>query len=419
MELKKFIDSLKGIEVTEDNVEEVSELIGEAFTEYVKTMEEIASGVEERSYESLRSTVSDLDQLKGLLDSAKGLVEKVEKDVKEKEGDGKEEDSGKEEGTGKEEDAENAVGKGEERGDDKMAVRKRAVAGNEVGKVEYRENFQKFLKEKVIPRGLTTEDGGVILQTEDTYDFETEDKTDLTQLVTIENVSTGEGVHYEADYSSAPVMATVEELAESPEIGEMPFQKIRWEIKTLRAAIPGSNEASEDIEGFDVFVHKYASEVARKTKNREILKAINDSEDIETKVVTDIADFVTPGIPSKHRVGFTISESMYNKLARLKDSEGRYYLHNDLTKAPTDTLLGKPAVVLPDEEIGAETAIYGDLKAAVVLFSRKEITMEWEHHIRYGRVLQPVIRLDVKVMKPDAIVKLDIQLEDEVVDEGE
>lgn len=419
MGLKKFIDSLKGIEVTEENVEEVSELIGEAFTEYVKTMEEIASGVEERSYESLRSTVSDLDQLKGLLDSAKGLVEKVEKDVKEKEGDGKEEDSGKEEDNGKEEEEGNKEGKGEERGDDKMAVRKRAVAGNEVGKVEYRENFQKFLKEKIIPRGLTTEDGGVILQTEDTYDFETEDKTDLTQLVQTVNVSTGEGVHYEADYSSAPVMATVEELAESPEIGEMVFQKLRWEIKTLRAAIPGSNEASEDIEGFDVFVHKYAAEVARKTKNREILKAINDSEDIETKVVTDIADLITPGIPSQHRVGFTLSETQYNKLARLKDSEGRYYLHNDLTQPVSETILGKPVVVLPDEEIGAETAIYGDLKASVVLFSRKEITMEWEHHIRYGRVLQPVIRLDVKVMKPDAIVKLDIQLEDEVVDEGE
>ena len=298
-------------------------------------------------------------------------------------------------------------------------MRKGTVINATKGKKNnYRELFNHYLRTGEKLDGLTTDSEGVIIKEEEFVNDTYEPTESLEKLVSVKKVKTAKGTHYEPDFKGVEAMKTVEELAESPTYKGVGFKDIQYEVKTYREAIVGSKELAEDMENFDVYVYRIAKEKATVTKNVKILEAIKNNLEIKTVEISTVADFITPNIANKYRKGFVLSETAYNKIARLTDSEGRFLLHNDLTQPVATTILGKNVVVYPDDEIGAETALYGDLKQAIILFDRKDITVKWEAFLHYGKVVQPVVRFDVQVVNPDAVVKLDIAgLEEELPQE--
>lgn len=421
MNLKGYIEKLEGIKVDKDNLEEVRSLLEGARTKYTDSIEEVEGNNEKRNYSQLRSTLDDLEQLKGLLESAEGLVDKVKEEVgAEEESEGEEQGEGnggevveQEGGTAEDERKEGKVNK-EERGvrdmKDKEKLVRQVNKGN--GK-SYRELFNVYLQKREVAEGLTTDSEGVILKPEEIMGSDYERTEALDSLVNVVPVRTKSGKHYEPDLSGASAMKTVEELAKSPEKSGIGYVEVDFDVETYREAYRNSNELKDDMPDFDKYIVELTDEVVRLTKNKAILDAINNNEEVETKVYTTVADFVTPGIKSKYRKGFVISETKYNQIARLKDSEGRFLLHNDLTQPVGKTILGYPVVVREDEEIGADTAIFGDLKSAVTFFDRQAVTVKWVEHQYWGTVLQPVLRFDVKVVKPEAIIKIDFNLEED------
>lgn len=425
MNLKEYIEKLEGIEVNKENLEEVRELTEGARAKYTETIEEVEGNNEKRNFSELRSTLEDLEQLKGLLESAEGLVDKVKGEVEDGEGESDEDEPNGDEG-GNGDNVGGAVGErsGEQEGGviktkeergvrdmkDKGKLVRQVNKGNEKS---YRELFNNYLQKREVAEGLATGSEGVILKQEEIMGSDYERTESLISLVNVVPVNTKSGKHYEPDLSGATAMKTVEELAKSPENSGIGYNEIDYNVETYREAYRHSNELKDDMPEFDKYVVELTDEVVRLTQNKFILDAVNADEDIETKTFTTVADFATPGVKTKYRKAYIVSESKYNQIARLKDSEGRFLLHNDLTQPMGKTILGYPVIVKEDDEIGADTAIFGDLKQAVTFFDRQEVSVKWVEHQYWGTVLQPVIRFDVKVVKPEAIVKINFDLGEE------
>lgn len=424
MKLKDYIEKLTDLKVDKENHEEVRGIVEGARLKYTETIEEVEGSKEQRSIIELRSAIEDLEQLKGLLESAEGLVDSIKSEIEEEAP--KEEEEEVAEGEGTEPKQEEERGKEEvnketiknERGVDNMKDKEKLVrklaAGN---KNNYREAFREYIRSGEVMEGLKTDSEGVILKQEEIMGDDYERTEALDELVNVVPVVSKSGKHYQPDLSGASAMKTVEELVKSPENSGIGYIETDYSVVTYREAYKNSKELSDDMPEFDKYVVELTDEVVRLTKNKAILDAINDDTKIETKNFNTVADFITPGIKAQHRKGYVLSESKYHELARLTDSEGRFLLHNDLTKGVSPTIAGLPVVVKPDAEIGAETAIFGDLKAAVTFFDRQEVVVTWIEHQYWGKVLQPVLRFDVKVVKPEAIIKLTFNTDVEDLDE--
>jgi len=103
-----------------------------------------------------------------------------------------------------------------------------------------------------------------------------------------------------------------------------------------------------------------------------------------------------------------VTQSAYNLLDTLKDAEGRYLLHEDVTSASGVSLLGKQLVIVNDELLGAkgkagDMAIWvGDLSRAVLFTNRADTSIEWNKSEIYGRYLALVMRFGLTTADANA-----------------
>ena len=113
--------------------------------------------------------------------------------------------------------------------------------------------------------------------------------------------------------------------------------------------------------------------------------------------------------------------SGFNELAHIKDSMGRYMIQPDITKPNIYQLEGKQVVVisdrwLPNDGSGNHPMFYGDLKQAVTLFDRQQMSLlttnigggAFENDETKIRVID---RFDVEATDGDAFVPAYFKLE--------
>ena len=285
----------------------------------------------------------------------------------------------------------------EERGRKSMAIK-----DPKDERMEKREAFNRYLHTYGAERaGLASTDGEVTIPTEVVYSPQKEINTvvDLSQYVTTTPVNTASGKYPVVKRASA-VLNTVDELAKNPELAKPEFISVDWSVETYRGAIPLSQEAIDD-SAVDLMgiVEQNAIEQRINTTNAKIASVLKAFTAKPAKSLDDIKKIINVELDTAYNRQVVATQSFYQAVDCLKDKNGRYILHEDVTSPSGKSLLGIPMYVVNDTLLGSAgdiKAFIGDLKRAVLMPLRKEISARWVDNEIYGQYLQIGMRFCVK-----------------------
>lgn len=271
---------------------------------------------------------------------------------------------------------------------------------------EVREHINDYIRKRA--SGVITDDISVTIPEEVIYPPEKEiyTETDLEQYVNVINVTTSSGT-YPVQKRQDAVMSTVDELQENPELAKPQFENVRWTVNTYRGMQLISQEAIDDsavdiigLVGTDILRQKI------NTTTKAIAAILKAFQSKELQTLDDIKTVINVLIDPEYDISIFVTQSLYDLLDRLKDNEGRYLLQEDITAPSGKKLFGKPLIILRDEVLGetsGDLALFiGDIKSAVTMFKRKDISAQWENHIQYGEYLQTGFRAGFSNVHSDA-----------------
>lgn len=232
---------------------------------------------------------------------------------------------------------------------------------------------------------------------------------DLSTFLTRTPVSTGSGtapIIKRADYS----FPTVEELQENPKLGKPEFSNVNWKVKTHRGALAISNESIQDssVDVSDLILTQMG-EARVNTYNKsisDVLKKFNAVEDANADNLVDVYKYLlNVALDPAYNPVIIASQSMYNALDTLKDKNGQYIFHQDVTGKSGANLLGVPVFKIGDKllgEAGESTAFIGDMSRAVFFADRQQINLSWQYNEVFGQYLAGALRYDVVSADPNA-----------------
>lgn len=223
---------------------------------------------------------------------------------------------------------------------------------------------------------------------------------DLSTLLTKTPVNTGSGtspVVKRANY----VFPTVEELKKNPNLGKPEFTNVNWKVQTHRGALAISNESIQD-SAIDVsqLILDQMGDAKVNTYNAKIssiLKAFNAADANTDNLVDAYKYLINVGLDSAYHPVIVASQSMYNALDTLKDKNGQYIFHQDVTGASASTLLGIPVFKINDDLFGNNGeahAFIGDMSRSIFFADRQKITLSWQYNEVYGQYLAAALRFD-------------------------
>lgn len=259
--------------------------------------------------------------------------------------------------------------------------------------------------------GITSTDVGVLIPEEIIYNPEMEVKTvtDLTTLVTKTVVKSASG-KYPILKRANTKMHTVKELEESPELSKPQFIDVSWEVVTRRGQIPISQESIDDA-AVDLvgLVSQHARELKVNTSNADVsasLATFQKATVSEATIVDDFKKVYNVLLDVAYNKTIVLTKSLYNLLDTLKDAEGRYLLQDQIGSASGKALSNIPLEIVEDTAFGdvdgSKQAFIGDLKRAILYADRVDLELQWVQYPIYGKILEPVVRYDVKVADPKA-----------------
>lgn len=258
-------------------------------------------------------------------------------------------------------------------------------------------------KGKEVRDGITSPNVAVTIPESIIYNPENEVKsvTDLSKLVQHFTATTASG-NYPMLKRATAKLNTVEELAANPELAKPEFDKVSWEVKTYRGAIPISNESIQD-SAIDLtgLVARNAQEQKINTTNAAISTVLKSftAKTVAGESVDDIKHILNVDLDPAYNKAIVASQSFYNYLDTLKDKNGQYLLHQPIADGSPVTLLGVPVTVVEDEALGKAGEAHawiGDLKRAVVMADRLDIQVKWVDNEIFGEYLQVATRFDVE-----------------------
>lgn len=252
--------------------------------------------------------------------------------------------------------------------------------------------------------GVTSPDAQPIIPDEIIYNPQAEVNSvvDLSTLVTKTPVTTKKGT-YPILLRAGAVFADVDELKDNPELEKPQFNEVEWTVKTKRGALAISQESIDDAQvDLTGIVSQQIGEVTVNTYNANIapvLKGFAAKTSTTTTLVDTIKHILNVDLDPAYVKSIVASQSFYDALDTLKDNDGQYIFHKDITSVSGATLLGVPVYKVGDDLLGKEgdqVAFIGDLKRGVLFTDRKQITLSWEYYQGYGKYLAGVLRFGVE-----------------------
>lgn len=277
-----------------------------------------------------------------------------------------------------------------------------------VNNIEIREGINSYVRSKGQTRdGFTSVEGGALIPEELLKPQKApEDVVDLSQLVNRVPVNSGTG-KYPVIKKSGSKMNSVAKLAANPELAKPTITEVPYDIETYRGYIPVSQEVIEDAD-YDV-TELIAEEIADQelnTKNASIAAVLKTATAKAVVGLDGLKAVFNKDLKKVYNAKAVITSSLFNALDTLKDADGRYLLHTDITVASGKKLFGKEVVVLDDEVIGTNegdlVGFIGDPKAFATLFDRKRASVKWVDNDIYGQLLAGFVRFDVEKTDSDA-----------------
>lgn len=297
--------------------------------------------------------------------------------------------------------------------EDKTPKQKEKKRGNEnMNENELRTAINSFIRSKGTVQkreveGFKIVDGGALVPEEMLpVQKEVEDELNLEQYVNKTTVKRGSG-KYPVLQKSKGRMSTVAELEQNPELAKPKITDVAYDIDTYRGYVPVSQEVIDDAD-YDIIglIDGDIKDQGRNTKNDQIAEIFKTAT---PKAVTGLDGIVTmfnKDFKRAYNVKAFVSSSLFNELDLLKDKNGRYLLQEDITVASGKRIKGREVVVLDDDVIGEEegdlVGFFGDAKAFITFFDRKQTYVKWVEHNIYGQLLAAFLRFDVKATDTDA-----------------
>lgn len=227
--------------------------------------------------------------------------------------------------------------------------------------------------------------------------------TDLKQLVNVVPVSTPSG-SYPILERATDTFPSIEELKENPKLAEPNFKDVDWKVSTRRGAIPLSQEAIDDSQvDLTGLVAKNMGEKSVNTTNADIAKVLKGFTAVastDTNIVDTIKGILNVSLDPAYNPTIVATQSLYNTLDTLKDNNGQYIFHQDITTPSTGVLKGVRVVRISDTLLGAagdQLAFIGDLSRAVLFADRKQVSLSWADDKVFGQYLMGALRYDVEV----------------------
>lgn len=272
------------------------------------------------------------------------------------------------------------------------------------------QDFEGYIRsEGTEVRGLDTTNGSVLVPVEvSTSVLELKDgQADLSKYVTKEAVGTGQGKFPVAKRAQA-ILATKAELAEIAEIDEPLFLEVDYKCETRIGQIAFSNEVLEDAQ-IDVvaYAKRQMQRMVTNTNNKNIMTVLNGFAKVNATNADELKRVVNVDLDPELDLKVVMNQDAYQVIDTLKDADGRYLLQDSIASASGKMLFGKEVIVVSNKVAPtvAETAGFiwiGDLKEAVFMAQRNEISAEWDKFDRYSKGLAVGIRSDYKKIDAEA-----------------
>ncbi|SFL49357.1 phage major capsid protein [Lactococcus garvieae] len=281
----------------------------------------------------------------------------------------------------------------------------RDVSDQDVKK-ELRSAISDYIRYGEIRENVTTVNQEVIIPKDISYTPQKEVQTvyDLKNNFNQVTIGTKSG-SYPILENPADALETAEELAKNPELAAPKFHEVKWEVQTYRGALPISQESIDDAQiDLTSIISQQISQRMSNTTNKAIVSKLKEFENVIVSPKDDLVDSLKAILNVKLDPAYVpqiiCTQSLYQTLDTLKDKQGQYIFHRDITSASGGTLLGVPVTKVPDtllgENNGDQVAFIGD-RRAVTLFDRNQASIVWTDSNIYGRYLAGVLRFDVEM----------------------
>ena len=177
------------------------------------------------------------------------------------------------------------------------------------------------------------------------------------------------------------------------------FEDVNWKVSTHRGALAISNESIQD-SAIDVsgMVLRQIGEARVNTYSQaisSILTAFSKADANNDNLVDAFKYLLNVALDPAYNPSIIASQTMYNALDTLKDKNGQYIFHQDVTGKSASTLLGIPVYKVGDNllgKAGEAHAFVGDLARSIFFADRQNITLSWQYNEAYGQYLAAALR---------------------------
>lgn len=272
------------------------------------------------------------------------------------------------------------------------------------------QDFEAYIRSQgTETRGLDTTSGSVLVPVEVSNSvLELKNgQADLSQYVSKEAVGTGQGKFPVAKRAQA-ILATKAELDEIAAINDPLFLEVEYKCQTRIGQIAFSNEVLEDAQ-IDVvaYAKRQMERMVVNTNNKNIMDVLKTFTAKDATNADELKRIVNVDLDPELDVKIVMNQDAYQVIDTMKDSTGRYLLQDSMASASGKMLFGKEVILVSNKlaatEGGKAGFIWvGDLKEAVFMAQRNEISAEWDKFDRYSKGLAVGIRSDYKKIDPEA-----------------
>lgn len=256
-------------------------------------------------------------------------------------------------------------------------------------------SFIDSLKTMETRAGISSTDAGVLVPKSilETIKVPT-DATDLANHVNKVAVGSGIGVLPVLAKNNARLVTT-QEMAENPEITGFNLIERDYKLATYRGALALSKEIISDAPNVKELVATYIQEAKSATEEAGIANVLKQAKAVTVADVKGLKQAFNTGLSNYKDKMWVVTESFYNAVDTLQDSNGRFLLQDSIASASGVTLFGAPIIVVPDTELGADGeahAFIGSLKQFVSVPYKDDVSVAWVRNENFEEVLAVAIR---------------------------
>ncbi|MED1023359.1 phage major capsid protein [Bacillus mycoides] len=261
----------------------------------------------------------------------------------------------------------------------------------------------------IVPEDITT----TINQLKQTVDS-------LEQYVSVQPVSTNKGSRTLEKRAASTPFAPLSEYGNPnamQEIASPQFDRLSYAIEDYAGFLPVPNDLLDDTDqALESYLRQWIAKKSIATRNYLILQEVNKLTKVDFKdykgIKTALNVTLDPAFSAVANI--VTNQDGFNYLDQIEDKDSRPLLQPDPTNPTRKLLSGKPVIVLSNKTIatdkdGKAPFIVGDLKEAIVLWDRKQLSIDmtkeggnaWRSNTSEFRAIE---REDVTLWDTEAVV---------------